>query len=97
MKIEIDLNNVEVRALQHHMVDPREWITNMVKRRIMLAYDELLDLETRRLIADPAVTSIPANSDEIILNAGYPTLAERDGIGPTETESVPPEETGTSD
>ena len=96
MKIEFELNDVEIRSLLHHMVDPEEWIKNMVRRRIMLAHDELLELETKRLIADPTVSTIPANSDEIILNAKYPTLAERDGIGPECCpDDVPPEETGT--
>ena len=95
MKIEIELSDVDIRSLQHHMVDPEEWIQNMVRRRIVLAHDELLHLETRRLFADPTVTSIPADSREIILNAGYPTLAERDGVGPCCDETVPQEETGT--
>lgn len=68
MKIEIELTEVEVKALSFVMSDPQEWTENAIRERARLAADEIITAETIRMINDPNVMEIPADKDTIILN-----------------------------
>jgi hypothetical protein len=76
MKIEIILTDVEVAALKHIMEDPKEWLENSIRERARLAYQEILESEMQRMLNDPSIETIPASSDQIVLNAQKVTLPE---------------------
>lgn len=67
MKIIISLTDVEVKALENVMSDPVAWTENAIKERARIAMEEIVALETQRMINDPTITSIPATIEEIIM------------------------------
>lgn len=77
MEISVIINDVQKRALEHVMYDIQEWLQNAIDVRAEAAIEELLKLETDRLISDPTINSIPANRDEIILNSPIETAKAR--------------------
>ena len=82
MNISITLTEVEVKALSYVMADPQEWTENAIKERARIAGDELVALETARMLADPDVTDIPADRDAIILGAPDPVFPDLDNPEP---------------
>lgn len=68
MKIEIKLTEVEVKALSFVMSDPQEWAENAIRERARIAIDEIVTLETMRMLSDPNIVDIPADKETIILN-----------------------------
>ena len=69
MEFTITLDEIQVKALSYVMADPEEWTRNAISERARIAKEDLVAKETARLLADPDVTEIPADSDTIILNA----------------------------
>jgi hypothetical protein len=63
----ITLSNVELAALTHVMADPEQWTQNAISERARIAIEEIVSIETARMIADPSVTTIPATAEEIVL------------------------------
>lgn len=68
MKIEIELSELEVTALSHFMADPQEWTENAIRERARIAIDEIVAIETARMMADPEITQIPATPEGIVAN-----------------------------
>lgn len=77
MEISVIINDVQKRALEHVMYDIQDWLQNAIEVRAEAAIEELLKVETERLIKDPSVQSIPANRDEIILNCPIETAKQK--------------------
>jgi hypothetical protein len=63
----VELTDIEDLAMQSICVDTLEWISNAVKNRAKLAYDELVQNEVARRFRDRE--PIPGSSDEMILDA----------------------------
>lgn len=76
LKFTITLTDVEEAALKHVMDDPAWWTQNAISERARLAIIEIVERETARMIADPDIESIPASTDEIVLNAELPEAYE---------------------
>lgn len=74
MKFEVELSDVEVKALQFVMADPQEWTQNAISERARIAMNEIVANETARMIADPKFTSIPASKEEIVMAAESPSF-----------------------
>lgn len=74
MKFEVELSDVEVKALQFVMADPQQWTQNAISERARIAMDEIIVTETARMIADPEFTSIPASKEEIVMAAEVPSF-----------------------
>ncbi len=77
MEIKVTITDVQKRALEHVMFDIQDWLQNAIDFRSEAAIEELLKLETERLINDPTVESIPASKDEIILSSPIETAKQR--------------------
>jgi hypothetical protein len=73
----ITLSDAENKALAFVALDPQEWIDNVVKERCRIAIEEIVGIETARMIADPSITSIPANQDEIVMSANIQSAYEK--------------------
>ena len=71
-EIIITITDVEAAALAHVMADPQEWAQNAISERARIATDEIVQREIARMVADPAVTEIPATAAEIVLAAALP-------------------------
>lgn len=77
MRITINLNDAEAKALAYVAVDPELWATNAVRARCISAIDEIFQLEVQRMIADPATTEIPADKEAVVLASELASAAER--------------------
>lgn len=76
MDITITLTEAEAKALSHVALDPSEWATNVVKERCRLAMEDIFQTEVQRMIADPAITEIPADREAVVLAADIVSAAE---------------------
>jgi hypothetical protein len=72
----VTLTEAEDKAMHIIAVDPAEWVSNVVKERARLAMEDIVASETARMIADPTVTAIPADKNQIVMEANIPTAAE---------------------
>lgn len=77
MEIIITLTEAETKALSHVAFDPQEWAENAVKERARIAMEEIFQAEAQRMLADPTVTSIPADREAVVLAADIKSAAER--------------------
>lgn len=73
----ITLTDAEDKALRHVALDPQEWIDNAVHNRCRIAMDEIYNAEVARMTADPDITTIPADKNQVVLDADIQTASER--------------------
>jgi len=73
----IELNDAEVKALEYVVFSVQDWADNALKNRARLATDEIYDSEVARMTADPSITSIPADKDQVVLDADIKSAATR--------------------
>jgi hypothetical protein len=83
MNITITLTDAQEKALAYVAASPQEWAENAVYNRCRIAIDEIYDMEVARMTADPAITSIPADRDTVVLAADIPSAAERNAAEPS--------------
>ena len=77
MEITITLTEAETKALSYVSFSPQEWAENAVKERARIAMEEIFQAEAQRMLADPSVTSIPADREAVVLAADIKSAAER--------------------
>ena len=77
MEIKITLSDAEAKALAYVALSPQEWAEHVVHNRCRKAMDEIYNMEVARMIADPNITSIPADKNAVVLAADIQSLAER--------------------
>ena len=87
MNITITLTPTQEKALAYVAASPQEWAENSVHTRCLLAIDEIYEEEVARMTADPAITSIPADKDAVVLAADIKSAAVRNA----EQEASSPE------
>jgi hypothetical protein len=63
--LSVELTDSEYAALAHIAVDPQDWFEGMVKLRCQNTIHHIADNEIKRMIADPNISNIPANKEEI--------------------------------
>lgn len=68
-KFTITITDVEAAALAHVMADPQEWTQNVISERARIAIDEIVQREIARMVADEAISEIPATAAEIVMAA----------------------------
>jgi hypothetical protein len=72
----IKCSNVEEKALLYVMTDIEAWLQATLNGRASSAIDEVVKTETSRMMADPTITSIPANKFQIVLECTQPYLKD---------------------
>ena len=77
MNITITLTAAQEKGLAYVAMSPQEWADNAVHNRCRQAIDEIYDMEVARMIADPDITTIPADKDAVVLAANVQTAAQR--------------------
>ena len=85
MNITLTLTDAQEKALAYVAASPQEWAENVVHNRCRIAIDEIYDIEVARMTADPAITSIPADKDAVVLAADIQSAAERDAAADEST------------
>ena len=73
----ITLTDAETKAMEHVAFSVQDWADNALKNRARQAIDEIYNSEVARMTADPSITSIPADKDQVVLNADIKSAAER--------------------
>ena len=73
----ITLTDAETKAMEHVAFSVQDWADNALKNRARQAIDEIYNSEVTRMTADPSITSIPADKDQVVLNADIKSAAER--------------------
>jgi len=73
----IELTNAEVKAMEYVALDVQDWADNALKNRARIAMDEIYQAEVARMTADPAITSIPADKEAVVLAADIKSAFER--------------------
>ena len=77
MNITIELTAAQEKGLAYVALSPQEWAENAVHNRCRQAIDEIYNMEVARMTADPAITSIPADKDAVVLAADIKSAATR--------------------
>jgi hypothetical protein len=73
----VSITDAEKKALEYIAVSVQDWIDNAVDNRARIAIDEIYTAEVARMTADPAITSIPADKDAVVLAADIKSAATR--------------------
>ena len=82
MNITITLTAAQEKGLAYVALSPQEWAENAVHNRCRIAIDEIYAAEVARMTADPAITSIPADKDAVVLAADIKSVATRNAEAP---------------
>lgn len=69
MTITIELTDLDEKCMKYICVDPDTFVKNLVESRVFSAKQEIYNNEIKRMTADPNITIIPANVDEVVINA----------------------------
>ena len=72
-----ELNDAEVKAMEYVAFSVQDWADNALKNRARQAMDEIYNEEVARMTADPAITSIPADKEAVVLAADIKSAAVR--------------------
>jgi len=81
------LTDAETKGMEYVAVSVQDWVDNALKNRARIAMDEIYDAEVARMTADPAITSIPADKEAVVLAADIKSVAVRNA----EQEASSPE------
>ena len=73
----VELSDSEVKAMENIAYSIQDWIDNAIHNRARIAIDEIYDSEVARMTADPDITSIPADKNQVVLDADIETAKER--------------------
>ena len=86
----IRCSNVEQKALLYAMTDIETWLQATLNGRASSAIDEVVKTETTRMMADPTITSIPANKFQIVQECTQPFLRDAPPTIPIYTSNSAP-------
>ena len=75
-KYTVELTDSEDKAMQHIAVSVQEWVDNAVKNRARISKEDIYNKEVERMNADPSIESIPADKDQVVLDADIKTAKQ---------------------
>ena len=88
----VEITDLQFQALEDIVVDPREWARGAVMGKVNKSIAKVAAKEQNRLLADPAVETIPASIDAILQShfsqPDYKNRKQRDGEELALMESV---------
>ena len=73
----ITLTDAEVKAMEYVALSVQDWADNALQNRARIAMDEIYNEEVARMTADPAITTIPADKEAVVLAADIKSAAVR--------------------
>ncbi len=85
----VSITDAEKKALEYIALSVQDWIDNAVDNRARIAIDEIYNAEVARMTADPAITSIPADKDAVVLAADIKSAATRNAEAAAEAADTP--------
>ena len=73
----LTLTDAQLKALAFVAYDPQDWIENAVNERCRVAMEEIFVAEVARMVADPTTTTIPADREQVVLDADIQSAKDR--------------------
>jgi len=75
-KYTVELTDAEDKAMQHIAVSVQEWVDNAIKNKARISKEDIYNKEVERMNADPSIDSIPADKDQVVLDADIKTAKQ---------------------
>ena len=75
-KYTVELTDAEDKAMQHIAVSVQEWVDNAIKNKARISKEDIYNKEVERMNADPSIDSIPADKDQVVLEADIKTAKQ---------------------
>jgi len=72
----VTLTDAEDKAMKHIAVSVQDWIDNAVKARAEKAMNVIYEAEVERMNADDSITTIPADKNQVVLDANIKTAEQ---------------------
>lgn len=66
MQVTVNISDIGVLCLKHDLLDIEKWVQGAVIGKINCCKTRIVEQEQPKLIADPAVKSMPADENELI-------------------------------
>ena len=85
----ITLTDAEDKGIRYLVDDPQDWIQNAASSQAQRGIDTIYAQEVERMTNDPDITSIPADKDQVVLDAEVLSLAERNEQAENEFHDPP--------
>ena len=82
------LTAAETKAMEHIAFSVQDWADNALQNRARQAMDEIYEAEVARMTADPLITSIPADKEQVILDADIKSVAVRQAESEDEQQLI---------
>ena len=76
----ITLTDAEDKAIRYLVDDPQDWIQNAASSQAQRGMDEIYNAEVARMTADPDITTIPADKEQVVLDADVLSIADRNAL-----------------
>ena len=73
----VTISDAQEKGFRYNTVDPQEWVENLIENKARQGMDSIYEEEVARMTADPDITSIPANKEQVVLDADIQSAAER--------------------
>ena len=73
----ITLTDAEDKGIRYLVDDPQDWIQNAASSQSQRGVDAIYAVEVERMTNDPGITTIPADKDQVVLDAEVLSVAER--------------------
>jgi hypothetical protein len=75
-KYTVELTDAEDKAMQHIAISVQEWVDNAIKNRARQGIETIYNNEVQRMTDDPDISSIPADKNQVVLDADIKTAKE---------------------
>ena len=75
-KYTVELTDAEDKAMQHIAVSVQEWVDNAIKNKARISKEDIYNKEVERMNAAPSIDSIPADKDQVVLDADIKTAKQ---------------------
>ena len=73
----VEWTDAEVKAMECISYSVQDWIDNAAKERARIEMDDIYNIEVARMTADPSITSIPADKNQVVLDADIKTAKQK--------------------
>jgi len=73
----VELTAAEDKAMAYIAYSVQAWIDNAAHNRARKAIEELYDIEVVRMNADPKITTIPADKEQVVLDSTQKNAKQR--------------------
>jgi hypothetical protein len=83
----VTLTSSENKAMEHIAYSVQDWVDNSIHNRARQAIDQIYDKEVERMTNDDSIDSIPANKEQVVLDANIQTAKQITDESQSEADS----------